>query len=282
MHLYSMDNLWLRRYAVLVSLCTFALLIAGGLVTSNDAALSIPDWPLAWGKLIPPLEGGVRYEFAHRVAAATSAILVVVLAIWARTRLAWAAVFAVSAQAILGGISVRLVAPKSLVIAHACLAQICFGLVIAATARVYLGVTSKRPHPLIVTTVAALFAQTVLGAGVRHGIAGVVPHISGAGFAVILVMWAALPVVLQENIAARRAAIVLLSLTFFQVVLGLGAYVTRLAAIDDPQPMPAMVAVTVAHVAVGSLAFGAAVVLAMVHRQAPVEADLAHGGMALA
>ena len=73
--------LWLRRYAVFVACCTFGLVIAGGLVTSNDAALSVPDWPLSWGRLVPPLEGGIRYEFAHRVAAMLVGLLTVGLAI---------------------------------------------------------------------------------------------------------------------------------------------------------------------------------------------------------
>src|ERR1035438_79022 len=60
MHLNNVGSLWLRRYAVFVACCTFALVIAGGLVTSNDAALSVPDWPLSWGRLVPPLEGGIR------------------------------------------------------------------------------------------------------------------------------------------------------------------------------------------------------------------------------
>ena len=65
-----MDNLGLHRFTVLVAVCTFLLVVAGSLVTSNDAALSVPDWPLSWGKLVPPLEGGIRYEFAHRALAA--------------------------------------------------------------------------------------------------------------------------------------------------------------------------------------------------------------------
>ena len=47
--------------------CTILLLMAGALVTSNDAADSVPDWPLAYGKLIPPLIGGIRFEYTHRV-----------------------------------------------------------------------------------------------------------------------------------------------------------------------------------------------------------------------
>jgi len=35
-----MRNVWLHRYAVLWSFCTLFLVVAGGLVTSNDAGLS--------------------------------------------------------------------------------------------------------------------------------------------------------------------------------------------------------------------------------------------------
>ena len=59
----------MHRYAVFTACCTFLLLIAGALVTSNDAGLSIPDWPLAYGSLTPPMVGGIRYEFTHRVIA---------------------------------------------------------------------------------------------------------------------------------------------------------------------------------------------------------------------
>ena len=86
MHHNSVGLLWLRRYAVFVACCTFGLVIAGALVASNDAALSVPDWPLSWGHLIPTLEGGIRYEFAHRVAAMLVGLLTVGLAIWMQVR----------------------------------------------------------------------------------------------------------------------------------------------------------------------------------------------------
>ena len=125
----------------MVALFTLLLLVAGGMVTSNDAALSIPDWPLAYGRLIPPLEGGVRFEFAHRVLAASVGILVFALAFWTQAsdprswvrKLAWGAAATVLAQALLGGLAVKLVDPKYLSISHACLAQICFGLVVAVS-----------------------------------------------------------------------------------------------------------------------------------------------------
>src|SRR5512140_904900 len=81
MHQNNVGPLWLRRYAVFVACCTFMLVIAGGLVTSNDAALSVPDWPLSWGRPVPPLEGGVRYEFAHRALAAFVGLLTLGLAL---------------------------------------------------------------------------------------------------------------------------------------------------------------------------------------------------------
>jgi len=275
---------WLHRFTVVVVLCTLLLVIAGGLVTSNDAALSIPDWPLSWGKLIPPLEGGIRYEFAHRVLAAIVAVMTLALAVWSRRRLAWLAFAAVVAQALLGGVAVRLVAPKSLVIAHACLAQACFGLVAAQMfeSRIARHWAFKGPAPL--AAAAGLFAQTILGAAVRHDMVGVIPHIGGAVVATVLAMWAGLGVLMQhmDEPGLRRPAMALLSLTFSQVFLGMGAYLSKVATADAPQPMPVMVWLTVAHVAAGSLAFGAAIVLAIVVYCHPSEPEMAQGGMAVA
>ena len=70
------------RFAVMTACGTVLLLMAGALVTSNKAADSVPDWPLAYGKLVPPLVGGVRFEYTHRVLAALVSILTLVLAAW--------------------------------------------------------------------------------------------------------------------------------------------------------------------------------------------------------
>ena len=48
------QNLWLHTYAVLVAGATFLLILAGALVTSNDAGLAVPDWPLSYGGLRRP------------------------------------------------------------------------------------------------------------------------------------------------------------------------------------------------------------------------------------
>jgi heme a synthase len=289
MHLKKVGSLWLRRYAVFVACCTFVLVIAGGLVTSNDAALSVPDWPLSWGRLMPPMEGGIRYEFAHRVSAVLVGLLTVGLAVATQSeprpsvsarRLSWAAVAVVLTQAALGGIAVKFVTPTWATIAHASLGQLFFALMVAICVGLFAGFEGAWAAPTLICTV-FLFAQTVLGAAVRYGVVAPVVHIAGAVLATILVMWAGLSLLMQnmDNPKLRRSAMILLSITFSQVFLGIGSLMARVAYADAPQPMPVMVLFTVAHVAVGSLAVGASVALAMLARP---DAFRVHGGMVTA
>src|ERR1700730_5531596 len=103
----SQDPHAVYRFAVATSCCTVLLLMAGALVTSNNAADSVPDWPLAYGRLVPPLVGGIRFEYAHRLLAGLVSILTFVLAVWTTRsetrpvakRLAWTAFALVIAQA---------------------------------------------------------------------------------------------------------------------------------------------------------------------------------------
>src|ERR1700722_19516806 len=124
-----MHNLWLHRYTVVLAVCTLLLVVAGGLVTSNDAGLSVPDWPLSYGKLMPKMEGGVFFEHGHRMVATTVGLLAIILAIWlwrADGR-RWIALAAVIAQGLLGGMTVIFMLPKPVSVSHACLAQLALG-----------------------------------------------------------------------------------------------------------------------------------------------------------
>jgi cytochrome c oxidase assembly protein subunit 15 len=287
MHRNNVDPVGLRRYAVMLACCTLGLVIAGALVTSNDAALSVPDWPFSWGRLVPPLEGGIRYEFAHRATAFLVTILTLILALWSRTRLAWAALGLLLAQAALGGIVVRFVTPAWATIAHACLAQLFFAVVVAIVVdtdkQPAAGSAFRSPAPAVAAV--ALFAQAILGAAVRYGVVLPAAHIAGAAVATMLVMWAGLSILIQqmENPTLRRPAMLLLTITFSQVFLGIGAYMARIAFAAAPQPMPMMVWFSVAHVAVGTLAFGAAIALAIiVHRHPSSEPAMAQGGIVIA
>src|ERR1700684_1894124 len=75
-------NPGLHRWSILLAFCTLLLVVAGGVVTSRDAGLSVPDWPLSYGKLMPTMEGGILYEHGHRMVATTGGILTIVSMVW--------------------------------------------------------------------------------------------------------------------------------------------------------------------------------------------------------
>ena len=73
-----------HAFAVFTACATFVVITAGALVTSNDAGLSVPDWPTSFGYLVkvPHFVGGVRYEWSHRMVAGTLVSLTLAIAIW--------------------------------------------------------------------------------------------------------------------------------------------------------------------------------------------------------
>src|SRR5258706_15998121 len=74
----------LHRFALALSVCVFLLIVAGALVTSNDAGLAVPDWPTSFGSLyrIPNMVGGGRFEHSHRMVAEFVGLLTIIIAIW--------------------------------------------------------------------------------------------------------------------------------------------------------------------------------------------------------
>src|SRR6478672_746450 len=132
-------NKKLHYFAIFLACLTFLLVIAGGLVTSTGSSLSVPDWPLSFGKFFPKMEGGVFYEHGHRMIAGTVGILTFILVGWllrAERRayvryMGFAALLAVLIQATLGGVTVLYRLPPTVSIAHACLGQIFFCLIVS-------------------------------------------------------------------------------------------------------------------------------------------------------
>jgi cytochrome c oxidase assembly protein subunit 15 len=279
----GMKHVWLHRYSVLWSFCTWFLVIAGGLVTSNDAGLSVPDWPLSYGKLMPPMEGNIFYEHGHRMVATTVGLLTIGMVIWLlrseRRRwvrnLGWISLAAVVAQGVLGGMTVIFMLPRPVSIGHACLAQLFFSTTVAlvlftseswnAGAQVVDDAVAPPLHWLALAAACCVFLQLALGASARHKAIGVLPHVIGALVATGMVLWLTVRVLMRHagHAAMRKSALVLLSITLLQVFLGIAAYMSRLATAGAPQPMPIMVGFTVAHVAVGALTLAASVVLAI-------------------
>ena len=271
-----------HRFAVATASVTVLLLMAGALVTSNDAADSVPDWPLAYGRIIPPLVGGIRYEFAHRVFAATVSILTLVLAVWlARSgpriarKLGWTALGLIIAQALLGALRVLRGHPAVTATMHATLAQIFFvtvvSLALLTSAWWQRDLSSlddrgsPRLRPLAVVTTAAIFVQLILGAGFRHGAFGILPHLVGFVVVTFLIVWTCRAVRKRFGQVRdlRRWGILLQAFLGTQILLGVAAYWAVVQAMHATQPSSGYVVITVAHVLVGALTLASSVVLTL-------------------
>src|SRR5262249_32647699 len=120
-------------FTLLVAIAAFLLLIAGGLVTSNNAGLAVPDWPTSFGSLykLPKMVGGVKFEHGHRVVAEIVGLLTIIVAVWTwlvdkrrwMRGLTLAAVAGVIFQGGLGGLTVLKLTPPAISTAHAALGQ---------------------------------------------------------------------------------------------------------------------------------------------------------------
>jgi len=274
----------LHRYAVFTACCTFLLLIAGALVTSNDAGLSIPDWPLAYGSLTPPMVGGIRYEFTHRVIATCIGLLTIGLAAWLwkaekRSWMRWlglAALGGVIAQGILGGMTVLMFQPPQVSAAHATLAQLFFSTVVAIAVFTSSWWSGKLPaledprtpavRSLVVWTLIAVFLQLILGAAFRHKGFGIIPHLIGAVIVTILIFMTAGALKRRfSNVPPLRNCAKLLHMMIgIQLLLGGGAYWSRLYAAQFPQPIAIMVTLTVVHTVTGALVLAATLVTTLI------------------
>ena len=182
----------LHIFAVVLSCCTVFLLAAGGMVTSTGSGLAVPDWPLSYGKLMPPMIGGIFYEHGHRMIASGVGLLTVILTAWILwkedrrwvRRLAVAALFAVIVQGVLGGLTVLLLLPTWVSSTHATLAQsfFCVVCILAlATSRWWMeksqAQSAEIPRSVTAFTLgltAGVFLQLMFGAVMRHSQAGMV------------------------------------------------------------------------------------------------------------
>lgn len=275
-------NRGLNIFARLTAVATFCLLIAGGLVTSNDAGLAVPDWPLSYGSLMPPMVGGILYEHGHRMVATFVGMLTIVLAVWLALReprrwlrrMGWVALAAVVAQGLLGGLTVIYLLPRPVSIAHASLAQFFFCLTVSVavfTGRHWLKRESRTEAPssslpeLALATTLAVFLQLILGAAFRHNAIGIVPHMLGAVLVTVFVVktFRLVRQVHGSQALLRKSANTVVGLLAVQLLLGVGAYLSLVMTANASQPLLPMIVLTVAHLAVGALLLAACVVLTL-------------------
>src|SRR3954466_11871333 len=185
----------LHRFSKFLVCCTVLLILAGSLVTSHDAGLSVPDWPTSYGWnmfTFPPSMwvANILYEHGHRLIASSVGFLTIVLCVWLflaapRRWVRWfgvAALGAVIAQGVLGGLTVLFFLPAPVSTAHAGLAEIFFCMTVAialftsptwTTAfRRESAVDDRRLRRLATTTTVLIYVQILVGATMRHTGAG--------------------------------------------------------------------------------------------------------------
>jgi heme A synthase len=282
----STYNPGVHKFAVFTVCWTVLLFVAGALVTSKDAALSVTDWPKSHGTWIPALstlQGGDLFEFSHRAVAGCLGILTITLAVllWVKEKRPWLrwfgliAVFGVAVQAVLGGQVVIRLLHYWLPVIHACFAQIVFGAVLSIALFTSRWWVSERPriedsgtpsiHFVATLNAAVIYLQVILGAGFRHKEIPIWPHMAGALLVLGMVVWTA--VLLRKRFGPSRelstARIFLHAIFGTQLLLGFGAYWSRLTTADAPQPMPVMVSLTVIHTVVGAILFAFSILIVL-------------------
>jgi len=182
----------LHRYSRVVVACTILLILAGSFVTSTDSGLSVPDWPTTYGSNmfafpLSKMVGGIFYEHGHRLIASAVGMLTIGLAAWLwladpRRWMRWlgvAALGAIVAQGVLGGLTVLFFLPPAVSTAHAGLAEIFFCMTVAIA--VFTSpqwratedpVDDPRLRAIATLTTGVIFVQILIGAVMRHTGAG--------------------------------------------------------------------------------------------------------------
>jgi heme A synthase len=266
----SDENTWLHRYSIFVASCLLMDVIAGAIVTSLERPISpVPSAPTT------PL--AMSFESWHRVGALFVALLIAGLAVWlARAskdtqlrQFGWIVLSVFVVEALLG-LALGSLSPLTDIL-HALLGQISFAAVAAVTV-----FTSKRwqrgPNfvedswrpplrKLAFFLPAIVILQIILGAAFRYRAASVIWHILNAMIVLLSILIVCVFLVRQfpQHPSLRPSAIALGGIAGVQVMLG---FTTFLMLLLFPESSPAVIIVSVVHVATGALTLAATVSLA--------------------
>jgi cytochrome c oxidase assembly protein subunit 15 len=192
---------WPHRWAVVLACATFPLVWVGGLVTTTDAGMAVPDWPTTFGYnlFLYPWQTWLAgpwdlfVEHGHRLLAASVGMLTIgmLIVLWRKEPRIWvrwlgvAALALVIFQGVLGGLRVRF-DERTLAMLHGCTGPLFFALTIAmvvVTSRRWLRREKDVPNAdqreistpgagpirrLAVATCVFAYLQIVVGAVLRH------------------------------------------------------------------------------------------------------------------
>ena len=279
---------WLHRMARLTAGATFLLIVIGGIVTSTDSGLAVPDWPTTFGynMFLYPLSemvGGILYEHSHRlmgslVGILMIALLVLILAKDSRKWLKWlglAALIAVIVQGVLGGLRVTQI-NRNFAIVHACLAQAFFALLCGIAwfvsrdwwqdLRAVTGETARKLRRLSLITTCLIYLQLIFGAILRHTGSRLDAHLLFAFLVALHIFLLVRRMLAMDNEAdgiGKSMPLLLLGLLAVQLILGTGAFFAKLTAFGETFATALTVTITTAHVAVGALMLVSSFVLTL-------------------
>ncbi|MEQ8763143.1 MAG: COX15/CtaA family protein [Planctomycetota bacterium] len=275
----------IHRWALVTAGATFPLLMLGGIVTSLDVGLAVPDWPTTFGyqMFLYPIgkmleSTGVFWEHSHRLMGSLVGMLTIGLATWItlsvyrwRTEsrrwifgLGIAALVGVCIQGVLGGLRVELLA-RELAVVHGAFAQAFFCLVVGiavVTSKSWSEAAASAPAEAVhglrraaLWTCAFVYGQLVLGALVRHFQVTVLFHALGA--IVVALACVTLRRRVQRDFGGNgfltKPARRLVHLLGLQVVLGIVTWIATRHTVPGEQIPIADVVSATSHVLVGAL-----------------------------
>lgn len=182
-------DIWVARFAGVTAVAFLPLLLAGGLVTSTQSGMAVPDWPRTYGAnmFLYPLGAmtnpRVTLEHMHRLFGAMVGLttLVMVVLVLLKTPARWERMWAVAvflcvvAQGVLGGGRVLQNNPHMAAV-HGVFGQIVFAMAVTLAVRlgpVYRGAVStiegdRRRRAMATAALHSLLVQLALGAAYRH------------------------------------------------------------------------------------------------------------------
>jgi cytochrome c oxidase assembly protein subunit 15 len=280
----------LSAFATVLAVFTFLLLLVGGLVTSREAGLSVPDWPLSYGTINPPdwtQTPNVREEHGHRLIGwVLVGPMTILLAAWIQRtdprawmrRLGWTALGLVIVQGVIGGYFRVVLLEHRMAVVHGILGQ-GFFCVMVAIALFLSGGWRGAPAPeadpfarkirrLSLLTAIAVYLQVVVGALIRHSRVGHLveylwPHIAWAVVTAALALLCMAEALLHHGSrpALLRPAVLLGGGVILQILLGIGAWQADVRGVDEAVRPPYQFWTATAHQSAGALVLAAAVVL---------------------
>lgn len=252
-----------HRAALAVSVATFPLIWLGGLVTTHDAGMAVPDWPGTYGYnlflypwtawLYGPFD--LFVEHGHRLLASLVGLLAIWLCwvsfrneprAWLR-RAAYLLLFAIIAQGILGGVRVLFDA-RTIAMIHGCSGPLVFALAAFITFASSKSWHQVTPYPLgrwlpriAILLVISSILQLFLGAQLRHVqptvstvffMSTVHLHLTVAVLITLLIAWLTILVrrpAYRQATGIRLPANSLSIILIVQVLLGCATWVSNYA-----------------------------------------------------